>query len=85
MPFYEKGAVRIHYQEAGSGYPLLVIQGGMDPLVPTEHAQMLMQMAPTQDKRMVLFSDGNHCIYNHLRDRDNLVADWMFEKLGAAG
>jgi pimeloyl-ACP methyl ester carboxylesterase len=28
MPFYEKGAVRIHYQEAGSGFPLLVIPGG---------------------------------------------------------
>jgi len=26
--FYEKGAVRIHYEEAGSGYPLLVIAGG---------------------------------------------------------
>jgi pimeloyl-ACP methyl ester carboxylesterase len=28
MSFYEKGAVRIHYEEAGSGYPLLVIAGG---------------------------------------------------------
>ena len=28
MPFYEKGEVRIHYQEAGSGYPLLLIPGG---------------------------------------------------------
>jgi pimeloyl-ACP methyl ester carboxylesterase len=28
MPFYEKGNVRIHYQEAGSGFPLLVIPGG---------------------------------------------------------
>ncbi len=28
MPFFEKGAVRIHYQEAGSGFPLLVIPGG---------------------------------------------------------
>jgi pimeloyl-ACP methyl ester carboxylesterase len=28
MSFYEKGAVRIHYQEAGSGYPLLLIAGG---------------------------------------------------------
>jgi len=28
MPFYEKGDVRIHYQETGSGFPLLVIPGG---------------------------------------------------------
>jgi pimeloyl-ACP methyl ester carboxylesterase len=28
MPFYERGAVRIHYQEVGSGFPLLLIPGG---------------------------------------------------------
>ena len=28
MPFYEKGDVRIHYQEVGSGFPLMVIPGG---------------------------------------------------------
>src|SRR5438105_96068 len=28
MSFYEKGAVRVHYQEAGSGLPLLLIAGG---------------------------------------------------------
>ncbi len=28
MPFYEKGDVRIHYEEAGSGFPLMVIPGG---------------------------------------------------------
>src|SRR6201998_1012465 len=28
MPFYEKGPVRIHYEEAGSGMPLLIIAGG---------------------------------------------------------
>jgi pimeloyl-ACP methyl ester carboxylesterase len=28
VPFYERGAVRIHYQEAGSGFPLLLIPGG---------------------------------------------------------
>jgi pimeloyl-ACP methyl ester carboxylesterase len=28
MPFYENGRVRIHYEEAGSGFPLLVIPGG---------------------------------------------------------
>ena len=28
MSFYEKGAVRIHYEETGSGFPLLLIAGG---------------------------------------------------------
>jgi pimeloyl-ACP methyl ester carboxylesterase len=28
MPFYERGNVRIHYEEAGSGFPLMVIPGG---------------------------------------------------------
>src|SRR5438105_13292719 len=26
--FYEKGPVRIHYEEAGAGFPLLLIPGG---------------------------------------------------------
>jgi len=28
MPFYERGDVRIHFEEAGSGPPLLIIPGG---------------------------------------------------------
>ena len=28
MSFYEKGPVRIRYEEAGSGFPLLLIPGG---------------------------------------------------------
>ena len=28
MSMFEKGAVRIHYEEAGSGFPLLLIAGG---------------------------------------------------------
>jgi pimeloyl-ACP methyl ester carboxylesterase len=28
MPIYERGAVRIHYEEAGTGFPLLIIPGG---------------------------------------------------------
>jgi pimeloyl-ACP methyl ester carboxylesterase len=28
MPFYERGNVHIHYQEAGAGFPLLLIPGG---------------------------------------------------------
>lgn len=28
MPFYEKGDVRIHYRETGTGFPLLILPGG---------------------------------------------------------
>jgi pimeloyl-ACP methyl ester carboxylesterase len=28
MSFYEKGGVRIHYEEAGSGFPLMLLPGG---------------------------------------------------------
>ena len=28
MPFYERDSVKIHYQEVGSGFPLLIIPGG---------------------------------------------------------
>jgi pimeloyl-ACP methyl ester carboxylesterase len=28
MPFYEKGKVRIYFEEAGSGFPLLLVPGG---------------------------------------------------------
>ena len=28
MAFFEKGKVKIHYEEAGSGFPLLILPGG---------------------------------------------------------
>ena len=28
MPFYQRGSTRIYYEEAGSGFPLLIIPGG---------------------------------------------------------
>ena len=28
MPFYERGPIRIYYEEVGSGFPLLIIPGG---------------------------------------------------------
>ncbi|MFI0087901.1 alpha/beta hydrolase [Streptomyces bobili] len=64
-----------------AGYPLLVVQGGADPMVSMDLARILLRGAPTDDKRMVVFSDGDHCVYNHKQDRDALVADWMTARL----
>ncbi|MGI8335136.1 alpha/beta hydrolase [Actinomadura scrupuli] len=66
-----------------AGYPLLVVHGGRDPLVSDPLAQMVLDLVPTKDREMVVFSDGDHCIYNHREDRDLLVADWMRARLVA--
>jgi len=61
---------------AGRRYPLLIVHGGKDPMIPTAASEMLLAAASTDDKEMVVFSDGDHCIYNHRDDRDALIADW---------
>jgi alpha-beta hydrolase superfamily lysophospholipase len=67
-----------------NAYPLLVVQGGQDALVTDDHAWMFMSKVPTSGKHMEWFSDGIHCIYNHLEDRDILLADWMWARLDEA-
>jgi pimeloyl-ACP methyl ester carboxylesterase len=62
MPFYEKGNVRIHYEEAGSGYPLLVIPGG--GLNST--LSFLTAGAPFDPMRE--FTDEYRCIASDLRN-----------------
>ncbi|NAS27371.1 hypothetical protein GT755_37595 [Herbidospora sp. NEAU-GS84] len=64
-----------------AGYPLLIVQGGHDPMVSMDLAQLLLDQAPTGDKQMVVFSDGQHCVYNHRHDRDVLIADWLTTRL----
>jgi alpha-beta hydrolase superfamily lysophospholipase len=66
---------------ANAGYPLLIVHGGQDPMVSMELAELMLQHAPTDDKQMVVFSDGQHCVYNHQHDRDVLIADWLRARL----
>ncbi len=45
MPSYTKGDVRIHYEEAGSGFPLLVTPGGgLDSLISNCPSQVFNAM-----------------------------------------
>jgi len=67
-----------------SSYSLLMIQGGKDPLVSIPIAQMLFDNVPMKDKQMVIFSDGDHCIYRHKQDRDILISDWLRSTLSGA-
>jgi len=75
------GAVDPIAPASGRGYPLLIVHGGKDAMIPTAASEMLLAAAPTDDKEMVVFSDGDHCIYNHRDDRDALIADWVRSRL----
>jgi pimeloyl-ACP methyl ester carboxylesterase len=62
MPTYENGPVRIHYEEAGSGFPLLVIPGGgLNAAIP-----YLSERVPFNP--MEVLSDTYHCITMDLRN-----------------
>lgn len=65
--------------------PLLVVHGGLDPLVSEKDAERLFRKAQSADKQMVVYSDGDHCIYNHPDDKHALIGDWVTSRLEAAG
>jgi pimeloyl-ACP methyl ester carboxylesterase len=64
MPFYERGPVRIHYQVAGSGFPLLLIPGGG-----LNSSFAAWQRAPF--KPMETFKDDFRCICADLRNANS--------------
>ena len=61
--------------------PLLIVQGGLDPLVSNGQADYLFSHAMSEDKELVVFSDGDHCVYNHADDKHNLIGDWIADRL----
>jgi pimeloyl-ACP methyl ester carboxylesterase len=61
MPFYEKKDVRIYFEEAGSGYPLLVIPGG------GLNASISFLSGAAPFNPMEEFKDEYRCITSDLR------------------
>ena len=66
------------------GCPLLVLQGGADPLAtPAAQAPFLAAGAPELTSQLS-WDDGEHTLYNHADDRDAAVADWFVDALAPA-
>ncbi|HEY1562435.1 MAG TPA: alpha/beta fold hydrolase [Caulobacteraceae bacterium] len=64
--------------------PLLIVHGALDHLVSREDARSLFDWARSTDKKMIVYSDGDHCVYNHSDDKHNLISDWVLERLVTA-
>ncbi len=62
MPFYERDSARIHYEEVGSGFPLLIIPGG------GLNASITSLDTSCPFNPMVEFKDDFRCITADLRN-----------------
>ena len=59
MPFYEKGDVRIHDEETGSGFPLLLIPGGgLNSTISFFNRKRAVQRDRRVQERVPLHHDG---------------------------
>jgi alpha-beta hydrolase superfamily lysophospholipase len=74
-------ALRIGADSNNVRCDLLILQGNRDPLVSGEDARALYAAAPSTRKRLVVWDDGDHCIYNHSDEKHALVADWFCDAM----
>lgn len=75
------GTVSLVFSADSVRCPYLVVQGARDPLVTMDEAFRVFEHAQSKDKSMVVFSDGDHCVYNHEDDKRDLIADWLASRL----
>ncbi|WP_440712224.1 alpha/beta hydrolase family protein [Gordonia sp. FQ] len=62
---------------------LLVLHGGADPLVDLADQQPFLDAA--RDATLHVWDDGEHTIYNHGDERNDLVADWFADRFTDPG
>jgi pimeloyl-ACP methyl ester carboxylesterase len=57
--------------------PLLILHGGMDQLFTVESAQAIHDTASSAFKQMILWDDGEHCVYTHAFERNAFIAEFF--------
>ncbi len=60
---------------------LLQLHGALDPLCPAAEAHAIYDHAPSIDKHIIIWPDGDHCVYNHAHEKHTIVADWFNDRL----
>jgi len=61
--------------------PLFLNHGMPDPLFAASGIQRLYDEAPSVNKTIRLWEDGNHCVTNHSTEVITMVTDWFSETL----
>ena len=61
--------------------PLLQLHSEHDQVFSLANARLIHDQASSLDKKLLVWEDGDHCIYNHATERNCTVADWFCERL----
>lgn len=61
--------------------PLLVLHGAADALFSQDNVQDLHDLAAADDRTMLIWNDGEHCLYSHAEERNAIVASWFSKRL----
>ena len=64
--------------------PILILEGGADPLVPLRSQAAFRSGNRDPRSRTLTWQDGEHTIYNHAAERNAAVAEWFAEVLTAS-
>jgi len=62
---------------------LLQLHGALDPISLLAESRSIYEDAPTADKQIVIWADGDHCIYNHSHEKHSVMADWFHDHLSS--
>jgi len=72
----------LHLDSARIRCPLLQLHGVPDSVFKLADARVIHDRASTTDKTLMLWVDGDHCLYNHWEERNMCAADWFAARLG---
>jgi pimeloyl-ACP methyl ester carboxylesterase len=64
--------------------PLLQLHSANDPVFSLANARQVHDRAASTDRTLLVWADGDHCLYNHSSERNCAVADWFCERIGRA-
>jgi esterase/lipase len=62
--------------------PLLQLHSPIDSVFMLDNARPIHDRASSTDKTLLIWQDGDHCIYNHWEEKNMAVADWFADRLG---
>ena len=64
--------------------PLLQLHGAPDTVFLLDNARQIYERASSADKTLLVWDDGDHCIYNHTEQKNLDVAAWFADRLISA-